>query len=247
MGYKKQEEIWESRWVDKDWTYRDYMADHPKKRMRDVLQEYADLRDIGILDIGTGEGFWLRYYQEQGATTVTGIDITRSSVTAARQNAPQASIVQADTRLLPFADHSFDLVLSYGVVEHFPETLLALEEHVRVVKPGGKVIVAIPNRFGFRHAERWNRNPPYGGFMHKHYSPDEAYNLFHLVRLNDIQITGIDARLPRRKGWRWFNALMKRTLDPLMLWMERSFGWVRFHSNLNVIIGTKPRSPERDL
>ena len=49
-------------------------------------------------------------------------------------------------RDLPFRDASFDAIYSMGTIEHFDETERAVEEMARVLKPGGRAIVGVPNR-----------------------------------------------------------------------------------------------------
>ena len=51
-----------------------------------------------------------------------------------------------DVRDLPFRDASFDAIYSMGTIEHFDETERAVEEMARVLKPGGRAIVGVPNR-----------------------------------------------------------------------------------------------------
>jgi SAM-dependent methyltransferase len=51
-----------------------------------------------------------------------------------------------DVRDLPFRDASFDAVYSMGTIEHFDETERAVREIARVLKPGGRAIVGVPNR-----------------------------------------------------------------------------------------------------
>jgi SAM-dependent methyltransferase len=51
-----------------------------------------------------------------------------------------------DVRDLPFPDASFDAIYSMGTIEHFDETERAVEEMARVLKPGGRAIVGVPNR-----------------------------------------------------------------------------------------------------
>ena len=50
-------------------------------------------------------------------------------------------------RDLPFRDASFDAIYSMGTIEHFDETERAVEEMARVLKPGGRAIVGVPNRY----------------------------------------------------------------------------------------------------
>jgi SAM-dependent methyltransferase len=53
----------------------------------------------------------------------------------------------SDVRALPFDDDSFDAIYSMGTIEHFDETEDAVVEMARVLKPGGRIIVGVPNRY----------------------------------------------------------------------------------------------------
>jgi SAM-dependent methyltransferase len=84
---------------------------------------------------------------------VYGVDISPPIVRLARSAFPartgskdrlRASI--ADVRSLPFRDDVFDVVYSMGTIEHFDETDQAVREIARVLKPGGRAIVGVPNR-----------------------------------------------------------------------------------------------------
>lgn len=50
-------------------------------------------------------------------------------------------------RDLPFCDDSFDAIYSMGTIEHFDETARAVDEMARVLKPGGRAIIGVPNRY----------------------------------------------------------------------------------------------------
>ena len=79
-----------------------------------------------------------------------GIDISEPTVRQARVVFPAGQRrlrgAVADVRALPFADGSFDLVYSMGTIEHFDETEHAVTEIARVLTPGGRAIVGVPNR-----------------------------------------------------------------------------------------------------
>jgi len=88
-----------------------------------------------------------------GARTY-GIDISEPTVKQARMafdSGPDARCglhgAVGDVRGLPFGDASFDAIYSMGTIEHFAETERAVEEIARVLKPGGRAIVGVPNRF----------------------------------------------------------------------------------------------------
>ena len=88
----------------------------------------------------------LGWIAAQGAR-VFGVDISPPIVAAARAElGPALRSAIGDVRHLPFADASFDGVYSMGTVEHFAETDAALAEIHRVLRPGGRAIVGVPNR-----------------------------------------------------------------------------------------------------
>lgn len=92
-----------------------------------------------VLDIGVGDGRMPRNLLKFCTPDFYGVDLTEQL-----KNAPVTK-VRADTRRLPFKSDTFDVVYSLGVVEHFPETAQAIAEHVRVLKPGGRMFVTTPH------------------------------------------------------------------------------------------------------
>jgi SAM-dependent methyltransferase len=91
----------------------------------------------------------LRWAAAQGCRAY-GIDISPPIAAAAETEfaledlALQGSV--SDVRAIPFRDGSFDAVYSMGTVEHFDETQQALEEIYRVLRPGGRGVIGVPNR-----------------------------------------------------------------------------------------------------
>lgn len=108
-----------------------------------------------LLDIGSNWGRWCIAAARLGYSPV-GIDPALGAALAARQVAAElganADFLVADGRYLPFADGTFDVVFSYGVLQHFSreDALAAFREAARVVAPGGIVLVQMPNRYGIR-------------------------------------------------------------------------------------------------
>jgi SAM-dependent methyltransferase len=92
----------------------------------------------------------LAWAGQQGAR-VYGIDISEPTVILARAafdgspNGLHGAL--ADTRELPFREASFDAIYSMGTIEHFDESEHAVEEMARVLKPGGRAIIGVPNRY----------------------------------------------------------------------------------------------------
>lgn len=113
----------------------------------DALERYAPPRPC-ILDAGCGDGVTTKVLAEVPGARVTGADYNPLRLRRARKYVPEARFVRADLRAMPFRSGSFDAVLCNQVVEHVREDRAVLRELFRVAKPGGVVIVGVPNEGG---------------------------------------------------------------------------------------------------
>jgi SAM-dependent methyltransferase len=95
-----------------------------------------------FLDVGCGTGRWLRRYQQIGFHPA-GLDVTPGMLRTARQQGTTAPLIAGEAYRLPFAGESFDAVSDVTVVQHIPAALQpqALAEMLRVLKPGGNLIL----------------------------------------------------------------------------------------------------------
>jgi len=105
------------------------------------------VRDLALLEVGSGAGAHSALFARHGAR-VTAVDLTeeRARATQAKLELLGASdcrAFQADAENLPFADASFDIVYSNGVLHHTPDTARAIAELHRVLKPGGLGVVML--------------------------------------------------------------------------------------------------------
>jgi len=108
--------------------------------------EYAGKQ---LLEVGVGMGSdhlqWAR-----GGAICTGIDLTERCIEITRGRlelyGQKSSLRQMDAEKLDFPAESFDLVYSFGVLHHTPDTQGAIDEIYRVLKPGGKAIVMLYHR-----------------------------------------------------------------------------------------------------
>lgn len=107
-----------------------------------------------LLDIGCGTGYVVALYARGGAR-VTGIDIAERSVELTRKRLEylglQAKVQIGNAESLPFPDASFDVVSSFGVLHHTPDTARALREVHRVLVPGGRALLMFYNRDSFAY------------------------------------------------------------------------------------------------
>jgi ubiquinone/menaquinone biosynthesis C-methylase UbiE len=110
---------------------------------------FSDLAGKDVLEVGCGSGFAVQLFAEAGAR-VTAVDLTDWAVATTRARLDafglDAEVRRADGEDLPFADDSFDLVFSWGVIHHSSDMEAALSELVRVCRPGGRLVLMVYNR-----------------------------------------------------------------------------------------------------
>jgi SAM-dependent methyltransferase len=113
-----------------------------------VARHFPPARDAAILDLGCGHGALLHAAREAAYTNLTGVDNSPAQVAAARKLGIEG-VIQGDLfetiRTLPAA--SRDAIVAFDVIEHFTkdELIDVTDEVLRVLKPGGRWIVHVPN------------------------------------------------------------------------------------------------------
>lgn len=109
-----------------------------------ILQAVSDLHPGRILDLGCGSGATARdLLVAWPAATVLGIDTRLEAVAvAASRSVQELGWAAAEAGQLPFRDASLDLVVAQQVVQFLPEYSVACREMSRVLRPGGRLVVA---------------------------------------------------------------------------------------------------------
>ncbi|MCY4602249.1 MAG: class I SAM-dependent methyltransferase [Acidobacteria bacterium] len=178
------------------------------------LREFArfhEARAKRVLEIGVGAGCDYRSWVENGAR-VSGIDLTETAIRVTTEHlevkgldAEEHDLRVADAERLPFEDHTFDIVYSYGVFHHTPDTEQALVEAHRVLKPGGELramIYHVPSWTGFMLWVRYGLlvGRPFASQKQvvferlespgtKAYTLEEAKALFTLAGFQEVSVT----------------------------------------------------------
>jgi SAM-dependent methyltransferase len=153
--------------AERDSTYRRFWADvgeqfpdlggavsteyYAANERRLFTEHFPDLRGLRVLKTDLWDEARntriLAWAAGKGALAY-GVDISPPTLHQARAAFAGAALrsAVADVRALPFTDASFDAIYSMGTIEHFDETEQAVAEMARVLKPGGRAIVGVPNR-----------------------------------------------------------------------------------------------------
>lgn len=115
----------------------------------DILEmtDFPRWKDRDVLEAGCGIGTDAVQFVRAGAR-YRGIDFSPKALGLARSRPElaNAELVSGSITDLPFADDSFDLVYSNGVIHHMPQTDRAIAEFHRVLRPGGRAIVMVYHR-----------------------------------------------------------------------------------------------------
>lgn len=120
--------------------------DEPVRLLRERLERNGvDISNLGnktVLDAGCGGGRYTVAWKLLGTKSATGFDVSTTGLTDARQRVKQAGIEgvsfeQGNVLELPYANNTFDIVYSNGVLHHTVDWEKGVHEIVRVLKPGG--------------------------------------------------------------------------------------------------------------
>jgi SAM-dependent methyltransferase len=148
-----------------------------------------------ILDVGCADGFYSRAIADKN-NRVIGMDTNIDYLDKERQfNNPLFLVANGEN--LNFRDEVFDAILCIDVIEHVDNDEQALSEIYRVLKPGGQLVISVPNyNFPFTYdiinfmLKRFNKHLPIGiwGFGHKRiYSFEHLKSLLEKYKFNIAQ------------------------------------------------------------
>lgn len=169
-----------------------------------------------VLDAGCGSGYGAAMLARQ-ARWVTGVDLACEAVEYARSHyrGENLAFLQASVTALPFRDASFDLVVSFEVIEHVPDWQAMLAELRRVLAPSGTCLISTPNRLYYGEARGASGPNPY------HYREfdwrelsDELRRFFPAVSLYLENHTSALAIVPVEHGVKLEGAIETETPDP---------------------------------
>ncbi len=140
-----------TQFTEMEWGSREFYraVEEDRYRRQPFMAEavgFARYPGRELLEIGCGLGTDLLQFAKGGAK-VAGLDLTPQSVALARrrfelEDMPGRFLV-GDAENLPFPDDRFDVVYSFGVLHHTPDTARAFREVRRILRPGGEAVIML--------------------------------------------------------------------------------------------------------
>jgi SAM-dependent methyltransferase len=145
------------------------------RRLQMILDAAGERIRGEVLENGCGIGMYVKRLAPY-AGRVTGLEYDFARAAEARRLANRlanAEILCAAGENLPFPSGSFDLILSHEVLEHVRDDWLVVREMVRVLRPGGRMVLFVPNRgYPFEtHGIYWRGHYHFGNIPLVNYLP----------------------------------------------------------------------------
>lgn len=228
---------------DDHWWYRNTRA-----VMRDLLAPW--LRDdLLVLDAGCGPGGNGAWLASHG--WVVGMDIARVGLDLLRARRPELTPVQGSISTLPFRDETFDVVLAVTVVTCVPDDQQALRELVRVVRPGGVLLLMEPAFPALRRAHdktvharrRYRRDDLVPRLETAGLTVQRATYLYSFL-VPPAAVLAVAERLRPHQVEDAGSDVERRSLDPVFGWLAaRERSWLTRHDlpvgTTVAIVGTR--------
>ncbi|MET0135915.1 MAG: class I SAM-dependent methyltransferase [Kibdelosporangium sp.] len=136
----------------------------------EILSHYC--RDAVVLEAGCGEGYGANLLAEH-AKTVIALDYDVLTTEHVARSYPRVRMLRGNLVMLPLAGSSVDVVANLQVIEHLWEQDRFLGECLRVLRPGGRLLITTPNRITFSPGR------------------DTPLNPFHTRELSGAELTGL--------------------------------------------------------
>jgi SAM-dependent methyltransferase len=146
-----------------------------QRRLAMIAQAAGNRINGLVLENGCGVGMYVEKLTELGAHVIgLEYDLERAIEAGANSN----KIINAAGEFIPLPSSTFDLILSHEVIEHVQDDRAAIREMIRVLKPGGRVVVFCPNRgYPFEtHGIFWNGKYYFGNKLFLNYLPRALRN-----------------------------------------------------------------------
>lgn len=143
-----------------------------------------------VIDAGSGEGYGAELLRGAGASPVFALEFDPQAAAHCGQRYPQVQTVRANLDALPLATNTIDVVITMQVIEHLWDLRRFLRECHRVLRPGGTIIAATPNRLTFSPGLGRGQKPT-NPFHVEEFDAEQLTDLLVGANFADVVIHGL--------------------------------------------------------
>ncbi len=144
-------------------------ARHENRRLHEMIRSHIPGKVQSVLDVGCGSAWVAKYFADKNVS-VCSMDVSLTNPTKALQRYvfEKHFALVADVYALPFKAHTFDCIIAAEVMEHTPDPKLFVSNLLRVLKPGGTLIITTPYNEQIPHSlcVHCNRATPHNAHLH---------------------------------------------------------------------------------
>jgi SAM-dependent methyltransferase len=192
-----------------------------------LLREAAGPGRPLVLEVGAGGSRILPYLGRQFGHKIFGSDFSFGGCRLLRANLDLqklgGSVVCEDLFRSSLKSETFDLVYSSGLIEHFDDTQAVIHEHLKLMKPGGRLVLTVPNLQGLQ-GRIVRRLAPSLWSIHKVFGPPELAEILKAAGLQEVRggyLGSFFVRVLRSEEWsvvrRWPLAMQLLVCSSLRL------------------------------
>jgi SAM-dependent methyltransferase len=147
-----------------------------QERRLQMIAHWAKLENAWVLEAGCGVGMYASQIRRRYSPFVEAFDIEADRVKEAAVDTPHALVSAAE--YLPYRSNLFDTIISNEVIEHVADDRMAVQEMIRLLKPGGRLVIFAPNRWYpvEQHGHYWRGQYHFGNTPLINYLPDPLRN-----------------------------------------------------------------------
>lgn len=150
-----------------DYFRSERLTTEEKRRTEYILDLCGIRKDMSILDIGSGRG-WFSIAAARKEAQVTAMDLSETNLQRIHELEPQVRTVFGDAGAMPELDQKFDLIVLLEVLEHLVEPEKALQNCRALLNPGGVLLITVPYKETIRYSLciHCNRKTPFDAHLH---------------------------------------------------------------------------------
>lgn len=201
---------------------RDAGTEHTDRRVREYILSQVQKKTGRILDVGCGNA-WVASKMCPENYEVFSMDISLENTAGALEKYPfeNHSAVVADVFSLPFNDNVFDYIIASEIIEHVIDPAVFVKNLLRILKPGGSLIVTTPYKEKIRYSLCVHCNKLTPLFAHIHsFDEKKLLSLYQGLNLKSTEYYTFANKLPVHLRMhiflKYFNFLWWKKTDQLL-------------------------------